>query len=142
MFEFYKFVKGDGNSLTTEERLPATSGYVLYKGQALVVTGGALFAATVGDIVYAISNVSAASSVVTAAYYPEVFPVNENQVWKAPLSTAATAAFLPGKQADIGSVVSGTAVRGDFIGTGMYVYDYLSGDSPVSAAYVIFKYGI
>jgi hypothetical protein len=142
MFEFLKFAQGDGNSLTTEKRLPATSGYALYRGQALVATGGALFAAAVGDIVYAISNVSAASSVVTAGYIPDVFPVNESQVWKAPLSTAVTAAFLAGKLADIGSTVNGTAVRGDFVGTGMLVYSVSTADSPTSSVGVIFKYGI
>ena len=138
MFEFAKFVQGDGNSLTTEKRLPALSGYALYNNGALKVSGGALCQAMTADTVYAISNVSAASSVVTAAYYPTVTPVNDNQVWKAAISTAITAATVAGSKANIGSACNGTAVNGAIAGTGLLVYKTATADSPTSSIYVIF----
>ena len=139
MFEFAKYKKGDGNSLYSETRLLALSGYALYVGQALKVTGGVLCFADSADTVYAISNVSAASSVVTAAYYPQVFPVNDNQVWKTTPSTAITADTVIGTKVNIGTASVGTSVNGAVaIGTGLLVYKVASGESPTSAIYVIF----
>ncbi len=138
MFEFYKFVQGDGNMLYSEKRLPALSGYPLYKGQALKNTGGALVWADSADTVYAISNTSATSSVVTAAYYPDVYPVNNNQVWRASISTAVTAATVNGSKINIGTASVGTAVNGAAAGTGLLCYSVATADSPTSAAYVIF----
>jgi hypothetical protein len=138
MFEFAKFVQGDGNSLTTEKRLAALSGYALYNGQALKVTGGALCYADTADTVYAISQVSAASSVVTAAYYPTVVPVNDNQVWKASISTAITAATLPATKVNISSASVGTAICGASAATCALVYKVATADSPTSSIYVIF----
>ncbi|MFA5307704.1 MAG: hypothetical protein WC365_09705 [Candidatus Babeliales bacterium] len=139
MFEFAKFVQGDGNSLTTEKRLAALSGYALYNGQALKVTGGALCYADSADTVYAISQVSAASSVVTAAYYPTVIPANDNQVWKTTPSTAITAATLAGTKVNIGTASVGTSVNGAVAaGTCAWVYKVATADSPTSSIYVIF----
>lgn len=139
MFEFAKFVKGEGNSLTTEKRLPALSGYVLYVGQALKATGGALCYADSADVVYAVCQVSAASSVATAAYYPTVIPVNDNQVWKTTPSTAITAATVAGAKVNIGTASVGTSVNGAVaVGTGLLVYSIATGDSPTSSIYVIF----
>jgi hypothetical protein len=137
-FEFAKFVQGDGNSLYTEKRLPALSGYALYDGQALKVTGGALCFADSADSVYAMSKVSAASSTVTAAYYPTVIPVNDNQVWKATISTAVTAATVAGSKINLGTASVGTGVNGAAAGTGLLVYKVATADSPTSSIYVIF----
>lgn len=139
MFEFAKFVQGDGNSLTTEKRLPALSGYALYVGQALKTTGGALCYADSADVVTHMSQVSAASSVVTAAYYPTVVPVNDNQVWKTTPSTAITAATVAGAKVNIGTASVGTSVNGAVAaGTGALVHKIATGDSPTSSIYVIF----
>ncbi len=139
MFTFAKFVKAGEDSLYSEKRLPALSGYALYVGQALKITGGALCYADTADTVYAISNVSAASSTVTAAYYPDVFPVNDNQVWKASISTAITAATLAGSKINISSASFGTGVNGAAAGTGMFVHSIATASDPsTSAAYVIF----
>ena len=138
MIEFAKFAQGEGNSLYSEKRLPALSGYALYNGQALKVTGGALCFADSADTVYAISNVSAASSVVTAAYYPTVTPVNDNQVWKASISTAITAATVAGSKVNLGTASVGTGVNGAAAGTGLLVYKTATADSPTSSIYVIF----
>lgn len=138
MFEFAKFIKGDGNSLTTEKRLPATSGYALYVGQALQATGGVLIFADSADVVYAICQVSAASSVVTASYYPTVVPVNDNQVWKTTPSTAITAVTLEGSKVNIGTASVGTSVNGAAAGTGAWVYKVATADSPTSSIYVVF----
>ena len=139
MFEFAKFVQGEGNSLYDEKRLPALSGYVLYNGQALKVTGGALCFADSADTVYAISKVSAASSTVTASYYPTVIPVNDNQVWKTTPSTAITAATVAGTKVNIGTASVGTSVNGAVaVGTGLLVYKTATADSPTSSIYVIF----
>jgi hypothetical protein len=138
-FEFSRFRKVGTDSLEQEQRLYALSGYALYVGQALKVTAGALApASTVGDRVYAISNVSAASSVVTAAYMPKVFPVNDNQIWKAPFSTAVTAAILANATVDLGSASNGTGIRGDAVGTGAYLYDLITATTPTSAAFIVF----
>jgi hypothetical protein len=138
-FEFARFRKVGTDSLEQEERLYALSGYALYVGQALKVTAGVLApASTVGDRVYAISNVSAASSVVTAAYKPKVFPVNDNQIWKAPFSTAVTAAVLPNTMVNLGSASNGTGIRGDAVGTGALLFDLVTATTPTSAAFVVF----
>jgi hypothetical protein len=138
-FTFARFRKVGVDSLEQEERLLALSGYAMYVGQALKITAGRLVAASsVGDRVYAISNVSAASSVVTANYKPKVFPVNDNQVWQAPFSTAITAATLPGDYVDLGSASNGTGIRGDASGTGAYLYDLITATTPTSAAFVVF----
>lgn len=138
MFEFSYFKQAGGDSLYQEKRLPALSGYALYVGQALKTTGGALCYADTADTVYAISNVSAASSTVTASYYPDVYPVNGNQVWKAAISTAATAATLAGSKVNIGSASVGTAVNAAAAGTGLYVDKIVTASTPTSAIYVIF----
>ena len=138
MIEFAKFAQGEGNSLYSEKRLPALSGYALYNGQALKVTGGALCFADSADTVYAISNVSAASSVVTAAYYPTVTPVNDNQVWKSSISTAITAATVAGSKINLSTASVGTGVNGAAVGTGLLVYKTATADSPASSIYVIF----
>lgn len=137
-FEFAKFIKGEGNSVYTEKRLPALSGYALYDGQALKVTGGALCFADSADTVIAISKVSAASSTVTASYYPTVIPVNDNQVWKATISTAVTAATVAGSKINIGTASVGTGVNGAAAGTGLLVHSVATADSPTSSIYVIF----
>jgi len=138
MFTFEKFKKGADGSLYQEKFLPALSGYALYVGQALKVTGGALCFADSADTVYAVSNVSAASSVVTASYVPEVYPVNDNQIWKAAIATAATAATLEGSKINIGSASVGTAVNAAAAGTGLLVYDIQTAASPTSCVYVVF----
>jgi len=138
MFEFAKFIKSDGNSLYGVKDLPALSGYALYNGQALKVTGGALCFADSADTVYAISNTSAASSVVTASYYPEYFPVNDDQVWKASISTAVTAATVAGSKINLGTASVGTGVNGAAAGTGLLVHKVATADSPTSSIYVIF----
>jgi hypothetical protein len=139
MFEFAKFVQGDGNSLTTDKRLPALSGYALYVGQALKTTGGALCYADTADTVYAVCQVSAASSVVTASYYPTVIPVNDNQVWKTTPSTAITADTVAGAKVNIGTASVGTSVNGAVaVGTGLLVHKVATADSPTSSIYVIF----
>jgi len=135
MFTFYKYKQGGPNDLFAEERIAALSGYALYKGQALKTSAGALCAATTGDKVYAISNTSAASSVATAAYVPNVFPVNSKQVWKADMSTAATAATIKGAYVGISSANS-TAIAGDTAGTAVYVYDIIT--AVASSIYVVF----
>lgn len=136
-FTFARFRKSGEDSLEAEQRLYALSGYALYVGQALIISGGKLcpFAA-VGDRIYAISNVSAASSVITADYIPEVYPVNDNQIWKTPFTVTATAADLPGAFVDVAS--AGTGISGGAAGTGAYYYDVATAASPTSAAYVIF----
>jgi hypothetical protein len=137
-FEFAKFIKGEGNSVYTEKRLPALSGYALYDNQALKVTGGALCFADSADTVYAISKVSAASSVVTASYYPTVIPVNDNQVWKATIGSAVTAATVAGSKLNIATSTTGTGVAADTAATGLLVYKVATADSPTSSIYVIF----
>ena len=139
-FVFARFRKVGTDSLEQEQRLYALSGYALYVGQALKVTAGRLapLAAT-GDRVYAISNVSAASSVVTASYLPKVIPVNDNQVWQAPFTTAITAAVYPGLFVDIASQTTG--IKGDYLGTGAYLFDITTGTTfpgGTSAAFVVF----
>jgi hypothetical protein len=139
MFEFLKFKKAGIDSLYSEKNLPALSGYALYVGQALKVTGGALCYADSADTVYAISNVSAASSVVTASYYPDVFPVNDNQIWRASIATAATAATLAGTKINLSTASVGTAVNAAAAGTGLLLYGISTASTPsTSAAYVIF----
>jgi hypothetical protein len=138
MFEFAKFKKGEGNSLYQETLLPALSGYALYDGQALKVTGGALCYADSADTVYAVSHVSAASSVVTASYYPTVTPVNDNQIWKTSISTAVTAATVAGSKINLSTASVGTGVNGAAAGTGLLVYKVATADSPTSSIYVIF----
>ncbi|MDD5064936.1 MAG: hypothetical protein PHQ35_09315 [Phycisphaerae bacterium] len=138
-FEFSKFIKGNADSLySIKKDLPALSGYALYNGQALKVTGGALCYADSADTVYAISNVSAASSVVTASYYPEYFPVNDNQVWKSTLGSAITALTVAGSKMNIATSTTGTGVAGDTPATGLLVYKVATAESPTSAIYVIF----
>jgi len=139
--EFSRFKDGGQGDLISEQRLNAVSGYAMYVGQALKVSGGALIYAQSSDIVYAISNVSAASSVVTASYKPEVFPVNDNQVWKASIGSAITAAFVPGSYAGFAtSVELGTSIAGDVVNnSAMYVFNIATASTPsTSAAYVIF----
>lgn len=145
MLEFYKFKQGDGDMLFSEKRLAALSGYALYKGQALKITAGALCGLDTAACVsvYAISNVSAASSVVTAAYIPEVFPVNSNQVWKAPTSTALTAAAIyAGAKVNFGSATTpiGTAIAGDAGAASVaWVYNAATASDPTtSAIYICF----
>ena len=139
MFEFAKFIQGEGNSITTEKRLAALSGYALYVGQALKATGGALCYADSADTVVAMSQVSAASSTVTAAYYPTVIPVNDNQVWKTTPSTAITAATVAGTKVNIGTASVGTSVNGAVAaGTCAWVYAVATADSPISSIYVVF----
>lgn len=142
-FEFYRYKQGGDNFLFPEINYPAISGYALYPGQALTLSGGGLIYAQTGDIVHAISNVSAASSVVTAAYVPEVFSVNVNQIWKASIGTAVTAATstLRGVKINMnGATALGTAVDGNnAAGTAMWVYDVTTGSNPTtSSVYVIF----
>ena len=139
MFEFFKFIKGEGNSLYTEKRLPALSGYALYVGQALKATGGALCFADSADVVHSISQVSAASSTVTASYYPTVIPANDNQVWKTTPSTAITADTVAGVKVNIGTASVGTSVNGAVSdGTCAWVYRIATADSPTSSIYVVF----
>jgi len=141
MFEFFRYKDGGQGDLISEKRLSAVSGYPMYVGMALKVSGGALIYAQTSDKVYAISNVSAASSVVTAAYKPEVFPVNSNQIWKTGFSSAVTAAFLAGAYAAVaGATALGTSIDGNVVNnSAMYVFDVATGSTPTtSAAYVIF----
>jgi hypothetical protein len=151
MFEFYKYKDAADNELFREERLYALSGYALYVGQALKITAGALAYAQTGDRVYAICNVSAASSVVTAAYKPQVFPINNRQIWKSSIGTAVTAAtstILAQYGSLNGATALGTAIDGNlFVAATVHatapaafmLYDVVTGSSPsTSAAYVIF----
>lgn len=141
MFEFYRYKDGGQGDLISEKRLAAVSGYAMYKGAALKVSGGALVYAQTADTIYAISNVSAASSVVTASYYPEVYPVNSNQVWKASHTSAATAAFVAGAKGNIaGANDLGTSVIANVAaGTAFYLFNVATASTPsTSAAYVIF----
>jgi hypothetical protein len=150
-FTFVRFKDGGVDQLEREERISAAAGYSLYFGQALKISGGTLIYAQTGDQVYAICGVSAASSVVTAAYKPVVFPVNNRQIWKAEIGTAVTAAVtaIIGKYGILDSAGVGTAIDGnDFVslGTaatarpgGFYVFDITTASTPkTSAAYVIF----
>lgn len=139
-FEFSRFINGGTERLVSETRLSALSGYAIYKGEALTITGGCLGYAASAQKVYAISNVSVASSVVTAGYHPEVFPVNENQVWKGTVGTAVTAAFVAGKRTNLSSGLRGTAVACANAGTGsaMYVVEVVTSDPLTSAVYVAF----
>jgi hypothetical protein len=132
-FEFAGFTNGGGTeNLASEKRLSALSGYAMYNGQALTITGGCLCYAQSAQKVYAISNISAASSVVTAGYHPEVFPVNNKQIWKTGLGSAITAAFLPGTRTNFAtSVELGTSVAGDeATGSAMYVYAVVTASDP------------
>jgi len=142
-FEFFKYMHGGEGDLFVEKRLAGISGYAMYVGQALKISGGGLIYAQTGDIVYAISKVSAASSTVTASYYPEVNPVNTNQIWKASIGTAVTAAtsVILGYKFNFNDATAiGTAIDGNnSAGTSMWLYNITTGSSPsTSAAYVIF----
>jgi len=116
----------------------------MYKGAALKISAGALCeldtAACVS--VYAISNVSAASSVITAAYVPEVFPVNSNQIWKVPLSTAITAdCTYAGVKVNFGSATTpiGTAIAGDAEASVAWAWAVVTASDPItSAIYIVF----
>ena len=139
MFEFAKFIQGEGNSVTTEKRLAALSGYALYVGQALKATGGALCYADSADTVVAICQVSATSATVTAAYYPTVIPVNDNQVWKTKPGSAITAATVAGAKVNIATSTTGTGIAGDAAAaTCAWVYSVATADSPTSSIYVVF----
>jgi hypothetical protein len=140
-FEFYKYKDGVGGELYTEQRLCAYSGYPIYKGAALKITGGTLQYAQTAETVYAISNVSAASSVVTASYCPEVIPVNDRQIWKASIGSAVTAATYKGGKINIDEAAElGTAVNAAAAGTSLLIYDLATGSTPsTSAVYVIFQ---
>ena len=139
-FEFYKYKDGVGGELYTEQRLCAYSGYPIYKGAALKITGGTLQYAQSAETVYAISNVSAASSVVTASYCPEVIPVNDRQIWKASVTSALVTGILGGTKINLDSADYGTGINGSTSGTALLLYDVATGSTPsTSAAYVIFQ---
>jgi len=139
-FEFHKYKTGAGGELYAEKRLCAYSGYAMYKGAALKITGGTLQYAQTAETVYAISNCSAASSVVTASYCPEVYPVTDEQIWKASIGSAITAATLAGSKINLDSAGDGTAVNGAAAGTSLLLYGIATGSTPsTSAVYVIFQ---
>lgn len=146
MFEFAKWRYGGGGDLVVEQRLCGVSGYAMYPGQALTVSGNALVRADTGDFVYAISNTSAASSTVTASYVPQVFPVNEMQIWKCSPGSALTASTIAdaqifangGKKFNLNSS-GGTAIDGGTSGSVAFPYRLVTGSSPsTSSVYVIF----
>lgn len=139
-FTFVGFVNGGTDALVSEKRLCAVSGYAIHDGQALMISGGALIYADGANKVYAISKCSAASSVVTAAYKPEVFPVNRNQIWKGTIGSTITAAFLAGARTNLASSTTGTGLAGDeAAGSGMYIYNVVTASDPTtSAGYVVF----
>jgi len=139
-FEFYKYKTGAGGEVYTEQKFCAYSGYPMYKGAALKLTGGTLQYAQTAETVYAISNVSAASSVVTASYCPEVIPVNDRQIWKASIGSAMVTGILGGTKINLDSAGYGTSVNGSTSGTSLLLYDVATGSTPsTSAAYVIFQ---
>lgn len=146
MFEFFKWRYGGAGDPVIEQRLYGTSGYAMYPGQALTVSASALIRADTGDFVYGISNTSAASSTVTAVYVPQIFPVNENQIWKVSPGSALTASMITdcrtfsngGKKLNLNSSAA-TAVDGGTSGSVAWVYDIVTGSSPsTSSVYVIF----
>jgi hypothetical protein len=145
MFEFAGYRNGATDMLTPEERYYAVTGFALYVGQLLKISGGRLCACTgAGDLAYAISDVSAASSVVTASYIPKVFPVNKSQIWKTSCTTALTAgACVYGTGLGISTAIA-TGVMGDKLSSATFLFDFTTGGTPVSggqpasAVYVVF----
>jgi hypothetical protein len=133
MLEFAGYRNGGTDQLTVEQRYPGLSGYAIYLGQALKLSGGYLCGAEVtADLIYAISDISAASSVVTASYYPRVFPVNSNQIWKSSAISAMTAAVAV-LGTGIGlSTACATGFCGDTLGTAAVVFQIATGGTPAS----------
>ena len=147
MFEFAGYRNGGSDKLTVEERFYAVTGFALYLGQLLKLSAGRLCACTgAGDLVYAISDASAASSVVTASYIPRVFPVNKSQIWKTSCTTALTAAAcVYGTGLGLSTAIA-TGVMGDKLSSATFVFDFTTGGTPVSggqpasAVYVVFAH--
>ncbi len=146
MFEFFKHKDGSPPSIVSQRDRYGTSGYAMYKGQALTVSSNRLIRCNTGDFVYAISNVSAASSVITASYQPEVFLVNENQVWRGAVGSALSASViadaqlfsLGGKKVNL-YTSAGTSIDGGTSGSVAFIYDLVTASTPsTSAVYVIF----
>ena len=140
MFKFYKYVKAQKDSLHVEKRIGAQASGLFYLGMALTISAGELVYAQTADIVYAISNVSVVSGDVSSTYVPEVIPVNSNQIWKAAVTTAATAAFAvdAGVKTQIDEAATfGTGVDGgQAAASAIWVYSFTSAAS--GYAYVIF----
>jgi len=134
MFEFAGFRCGGGNDkLTLEARYKAVTSVALYLGQALKLSAGRLCACTgIADSIYAISDVSVAAADVSAGFIPKVYPVNSKQIWKSSCTTAMTAAMCIMGTGCILSTTIATAFVGDKLGTNVFIYDFTTGDTPVS----------
>jgi len=146
MFRFAGYVNGGDAQLTVEQRFSALSGYAIYEGAALKLSAGSLcLAATTADLIYAISDYSGASSVVTAALIPRVFPVNKNQIWTCSCAVELTAAcVINGTGVGLDSACA-TSIDGQVLGTAALMYNFVTGGTPASggvpgsAVWVIFE---
>jgi len=146
MFRFAGYVNGGTDQLTVEQRFSALSGYAIYEGAALKLSAGCLcLAATTADLIYAISNYTGASSVVTAALKPRVFPVNKNQVWACSCAVEMAAGIVINGTGVALDSACATGVDGAVLSTAALMYWFVTGGTPASggvpgsAAWVVFE---